>query len=70
MPVIGRELGVDGIVEGTVLRTENRVRVSVQLIHAPTDRHLWTAQYDGRSATCSRCRRKSRKPSPASFARP
>ena len=48
MPAIARELGVQGIIEGTVLRTTDRVRVSVQLIHAPSDRHLWSEQYEGR----------------------
>jgi tetratricopeptide (TPR) repeat protein len=38
---------VQGIIEGTVLRTADRVRVSVQLIHAPSDRHLWSEQYEG-----------------------
>lgn len=46
MPQIGRELGVDAVVEGTVLRTGDRVRVTVQLIHAASDRHLWNAQYE------------------------
>jgi TolB-like protein len=47
MPTIARELDVQGIIEGTVLRTADRVRVSVQLIHAPSDRHLWSEQYEG-----------------------
>jgi TolB-like protein/DNA-binding winged helix-turn-helix (wHTH) protein len=47
MPAIARELDVQGIIEGTVLRTADRVRVSVQLIHAPSDRHLWSEQYEG-----------------------
>jgi TolB-like protein/DNA-binding winged helix-turn-helix (wHTH) protein/Flp pilus assembly protein TadD len=46
MPEIGRELGVDAIVEGTVLRTGNRVRITAQLVHAPTDRHLWSQEYE------------------------
>ncbi len=46
MPELGRELGVDAIVEGTVLRTGNRVRISAQLVHAPTDRHLWSQEYE------------------------
>ena len=45
MPEIARELGVSGIIEGTVLKSADRVRVSVQLIHAPSDRHLWAAEY-------------------------
>src|SRR6266536_754952 len=43
---IARELGVAHIVEGTVQRTGNRVRVSVQLIDARTDMHLWGDRYD------------------------
>ena len=46
MPTIARELGVDAVIEGTVLRAADRVRVSVQLIHAQDDRHLWSAQYE------------------------
>lgn len=46
MPAIARELGVDGAIEGTVLKADRRVRISVQLVHAPSDRHLWSAQYE------------------------
>jgi TolB-like protein len=46
MPQIASELDVEGIVEGTVLKTGNRVRVSIQLIHAPSDRHIWSDQYE------------------------
>jgi TolB-like protein/DNA-binding winged helix-turn-helix (wHTH) protein len=46
VPEIARELGVDAIVEGTFLRSENRVRVTVQLIDAQTDRHLWANNYE------------------------
>jgi TolB-like protein/DNA-binding winged helix-turn-helix (wHTH) protein/Flp pilus assembly protein TadD len=45
MPEIARDLGVSGVIEGTVLKSADRVRVSVQLIHAPSDRHLWAAEY-------------------------
>jgi serine/threonine-protein kinase len=41
LPDIARELNVDGIVEGSVLRDGNRVRVTAQLIDAAADRHLW-----------------------------
>jgi TolB-like protein len=41
VPEIARELGADRIVEGTVLRSGDRVRISVQLIDAATDTHLW-----------------------------
>jgi len=43
---VGRELGVDAVVEGTVERSGNRVRIRVQLIQAATDRHLWAQTYD------------------------
>ena len=46
MPEIARELGVDAIVEGSVLRAGNRVRINAQLIHGRTDEHLWSAEYE------------------------
>jgi TolB-like protein/DNA-binding winged helix-turn-helix (wHTH) protein/Flp pilus assembly protein TadD len=46
LPQIARELNVDGIVEGTVQRSGDRVRITAQLIHAPTDQHLWAGSYD------------------------
>jgi tetratricopeptide (TPR) repeat protein len=46
LPEIGRELNVDAVVEGTVLRAGDRVRITAQLIHAPTDRHLWAESYE------------------------
>jgi len=46
LPEIARELQVEGVVEGTVLRSGERIRISAQLIHAPTDTHLWAETYD------------------------
>jgi TolB-like protein/Tfp pilus assembly protein PilF len=46
LPEIARRLNVSGIVEGTVLRFENRARITVQLIHARKDKHLWAQSYD------------------------
>jgi TolB-like protein/Flp pilus assembly protein TadD len=47
IPEIARELGgADRIVEGTVLRSGDRVRISVQLIDASTDTHLWAETYE------------------------
>lgn len=46
LPDIARELGVDGILEGSVGRTANRVHINVQLIFAPTDTHVWAESYD------------------------
>jgi TolB-like protein/DNA-binding winged helix-turn-helix (wHTH) protein len=43
---IAKELNVDGVVEGTVERSGNRVRIRVQLIQASSDRHLWAQTYD------------------------
>jgi TolB-like protein/Flp pilus assembly protein TadD len=43
---IARELGVDALVEGSVVRSGNRVRITAQLIHAASDRHLWARTYD------------------------
>jgi TolB-like protein/DNA-binding winged helix-turn-helix (wHTH) protein/Tfp pilus assembly protein PilF len=47
LPEIARELNVDGIIEGTVLRSGNHVRITVQLIHAASDQHLWAETYEG-----------------------
>jgi TolB-like protein/DNA-binding winged helix-turn-helix (wHTH) protein/Flp pilus assembly protein TadD len=44
---IGRELGVDAVIEGSVLRSGNRVRITAQLIRASTDRHVWANAYEG-----------------------
>ncbi|HEY8267009.1 MAG TPA: TIR domain-containing protein [Steroidobacteraceae bacterium] len=46
LPEIARELNVDAIVEGSVLSSEGKVRVTAQLIYAPDDLHLWAATYD------------------------
>jgi len=44
---IGRELGVDVVVEGSVLRSGGQVRIMAQLIDTRTDRHLWAQAYEG-----------------------
>jgi len=44
---IGRELGVRYVLEGSVRRSGNKVRVNAQLIGAETDAHLWAEQFDG-----------------------
>jgi TolB-like protein/class 3 adenylate cyclase/Tfp pilus assembly protein PilF len=46
LPEIARELNVDAVIEGGVLRAGQRVRVTAQLIHAPTDEHLWAEHYE------------------------
>jgi adenylate cyclase len=43
---IGKELGVATVVEGSVRRAANRIRVTVQVIDVATEEHLWTAKYD------------------------
>jgi TolB-like protein/DNA-binding winged helix-turn-helix (wHTH) protein/Tfp pilus assembly protein PilF len=47
LPQIARELNVDAVVEGTVLRSGNQVRITAQLIEASTDKHLWSQSYEG-----------------------
>jgi len=47
MPEIAQELNVDAVVEGTVMRSGDRVRITAQLIEAPKDRHLWAETYEG-----------------------
>ena len=47
---IGRELNVDAVVEGTILRAGNGVRITAQLIQVATDNHLWAESYE-RDAT-------------------
>jgi TolB-like protein/DNA-binding winged helix-turn-helix (wHTH) protein/Tfp pilus assembly protein PilF len=46
LPEIARELGVEGVVEGSVVRSGGRVRITAQLIHGATDRHLWAHSYE------------------------
>jgi TolB-like protein/Flp pilus assembly protein TadD len=47
VPEIARMLGVDALVEGSVIRQGSRIRVHAQLIRASTDEHLWSDEYDG-----------------------
>jgi len=47
LPQIARELNVDAVVEGTVLRSGDQVRITAQLIEASTDRHVWSQSYQG-----------------------
>jgi TolB-like protein len=50
LPEIARELNVDLIVEGSIMRAGDRVRVTAQLIDARTDVHVWSDSYDDASA--------------------
>jgi tetratricopeptide (TPR) repeat protein len=43
---IAQDLNVEGIVEGSVLRAGDRIRITVQLIHAATDQNLWARSYE------------------------
>ena len=47
LPQIARELNVDAVVEGTVVRSGDEVRITAQLIQAVTDKHLWSQSYEG-----------------------
>jgi TolB-like protein/DNA-binding winged helix-turn-helix (wHTH) protein/Flp pilus assembly protein TadD len=47
LPEIARDLNVDAVVEGSVLRSGDRVRITAQLIQAPADKHLWAQSYEG-----------------------
>jgi TolB-like protein/DNA-binding winged helix-turn-helix (wHTH) protein/Flp pilus assembly protein TadD len=47
LPQIARELDVDAVVEGTVLRSGDQVRITAQLIEASSDKHLWSQSYEG-----------------------
>ncbi len=47
VPVIARELGVDALLEGSVFRAEDSVRITVQLIRANPEGHMWAGTYQG-----------------------
>ena len=46
LPVIARELSVDAVLEGSVQQSDGRVKIRLQLLHAPTDTHLWARDYE------------------------
>jgi TolB-like protein/DNA-binding winged helix-turn-helix (wHTH) protein len=46
LPEIARELGVDGVLEGSVERNGDKVHMTIQLIQAPSDTHVWAESYD------------------------
>jgi tetratricopeptide (TPR) repeat protein len=46
IPEIAAQLGVDGVIEGSAMREEDQVRVTLQVIDARTDDHLWAESYD------------------------
>lgn len=47
LSAIARELNVEAVVEGTVLRSGERVRITAQLIQVPDEKHLWAQSYEG-----------------------
>ena len=47
LPEIGRELNVDAVLTGSVVRSGDNVRIAVQLVHAATDQNLWADSYNG-----------------------
>jgi tetratricopeptide (TPR) repeat protein len=47
LPAIAHDLGVDGIIEGSIQRSGDRVRITAQLVHGPSDSHLWANTYEG-----------------------
>jgi TolB-like protein/DNA-binding winged helix-turn-helix (wHTH) protein/tetratricopeptide (TPR) repeat protein len=47
LPDIARQLNVDAIVEGSIVRSGDRIRITAQLIDARTDRHLWAQSFEG-----------------------
>lgn len=47
VPNIARALRVQAVLEGSVVKSDNRLRIMVQLIHAASDQHLWAETYDG-----------------------
>ena len=49
LPQIARELNVDGVIEGSLVRSGERVRVRAQLIRAKTDEHVWAQAYERNS---------------------
>ena len=47
LPEIARELNVEGVVEGTVLRSGEQVRITAQLVEVPVERHIWAQSFEG-----------------------
>ena len=61
---IGRELRVGTILEGSVRKAGDRLRITAQLVDVASQAHLWSQDYDRTSTTCSRSRATSRSMSP------
>jgi adenylate cyclase len=56
---VGRELGVRYVLEGSLRKSGNRIRVSAQLVEAETGNHVWAERYDRDLTTSSRSRTRS-----------
>ena len=56
---VGRELGVRYILEGSLRKSGNRIRVTAQLVEAETGRHVWAERYHRDLATSLMCRTRS-----------
>lgn len=50
LPKIARALGVDAVVEGSVVRNGENIRIQIQLVDARSDRHLWAQTYEGKES--------------------
>lgn len=46
LPEVAKELNVDGVIEGSVLRSGSKIRIIVQLLNAPRDQHLWANSFE------------------------
>ena len=68
LPQIARELGVDAVVEGTVLRSGDQVRITAQLIEASSDKHFMVTELSGRVAGAWHSRTRWPVPLPTKFA--
>jgi len=49
LPGIARALDVDAVVEGSVVRSGDKIRITAQLVYAPSDRHLWAESFEGQA---------------------
>ncbi len=70
LPAIADELKVDAVLEGSVLRTGQQVKVTAQLIHAGSDRHLWAQSYDGELTDVIRLQQRVAREIAAAIGRP
>ena len=63
LTTIGKELNVAHVLEGSVRKAGNRLRITAQLIRTDNGFHLWSETYDRERKTSSRCRMRSRRQS-------